>query len=202
MVVAGSGQHLDHATGNGEHRDIEGAAAQVIDHDGLVLLLVHAIGKRRGRGLVDDALHVEPGDDASVLGRLALCIGEIRRYGNDRVGDRLAQIAFGVCLELGEDHGGNLLRQILLAIDADGRGRTHLALDRPDGTLGVHGSLAFGDLAHEALALLRECHDRRCRARPFRIGDDDGMPAFHHRNTGIRRAQVDADKSAHWYSST
>src|SRR3546814_3984406 len=47
--------HLEYAVANLEHRDVEGAAAKVIDRDRLVLGLVEAIGER-GRGrLVADA---------------------------------------------------------------------------------------------------------------------------------------------------
>ena len=45
-----------------EDGDVERAAAEVVHRDRFVLLLVEAVGQRRRRGLVDDALHVEPGD--------------------------------------------------------------------------------------------------------------------------------------------
>ena len=45
-----------------EDRDVERAAAEVVDGDDLVLLLVEAV-RERGRGrLVDDALDLEAGD--------------------------------------------------------------------------------------------------------------------------------------------
>ena len=71
-VVAGGGQHLDHAVVDVQNRDVEGAAAQVVDHDLLGALLIHAVGQGRGGGLVDDALDVQTGDLAGVLGGLAL----------------------------------------------------------------------------------------------------------------------------------
>jgi hypothetical protein len=55
-----------------EDRDVEGAAAEVVDRDDLVLLLVEAVRERRRRGLVDDALDLEARDLARVLGGLAL----------------------------------------------------------------------------------------------------------------------------------
>ena len=57
--------------------DVERATAEVVDRDHLVLLLVEAV-RQRGRGrLVDDAQHLEPGDLARVLGRLALRVVEV-----------------------------------------------------------------------------------------------------------------------------
>ena len=97
-VVAGGGQHLDDAIIDVQDGHIEGAAAQVIDHDLLGVLLVHAIGQGRGGGLVDDTLHVQTGDPAGVLGGLTLGVGEVGGDGDDRLGDRAAQIGLGVCL--------------------------------------------------------------------------------------------------------
>ena len=50
--------------------DIEGATTQVEHQDGLAGLAVKAVGERCGRGLVDDAQHVQTGDLASILGGL------------------------------------------------------------------------------------------------------------------------------------
>ena len=54
--------HLEDALAQLQDRDIEGAAAQVIDGDALVLLLIQAIGQRGGGRLVDDALDFQAGD--------------------------------------------------------------------------------------------------------------------------------------------
>src|SRR5439155_18915351 len=83
-----------------EDRDVERAAAQVVDGDLLVGLLVEAVGQRGGRGLVDDSLDVEAGDAPRVLGRLALNVVEVGRDGDDRFGDLLAKVGLGVGLEL------------------------------------------------------------------------------------------------------
>jgi hypothetical protein len=57
--VAVGRAHLEHAVADLEDRDVERAAAQVVDRDLLVRLLVETVGQR-GRGrLVDDALDVE-----------------------------------------------------------------------------------------------------------------------------------------------
>jgi hypothetical protein len=114
--VAVGGLHFHHALAHFQDRDVEGAAAEVVDRDGLVLLLVQAVGQRGRRGLVDDAHHFEAGDLAGVLGGLALRVVEVRRHRDHRLGDLLAQVGLGRFLQLGEDHGRDLGRRILLAL--------------------------------------------------------------------------------------
>ena len=90
--VAGGRLDLEDAVRKLEHRNVEGAAAEVVDRDGLrAPPLVDAIGERRRGGLVDDAQHLEAGDASGVLGRLALRVVEVRRDGDDRLGHRLAE---------------------------------------------------------------------------------------------------------------
>ena len=111
--------HLEHAVADLEHRDVEGAAAEVIDGDGLAFLLLQPVGES-GRGrLVDDAQHFEAGDLAGVLGGLALRVVEISGDGDDRLLDLLAEIGFGGLLHLLQDEGGNLRGGILLAVGLD-----------------------------------------------------------------------------------
>ena len=77
---------LDDALADLEDRDVERAAAEVVDRDRLVLLLVQTVGQRRRRRLVDDAAStVESGDLAGVLGRLPLRVVEVRRNRDDRL---------------------------------------------------------------------------------------------------------------------
>jgi len=92
------GLDLDQAVAHFQHRNVEGAATQVKNQDRLIGLLVQAVSQRRGRRLIDNALHIQAGDLARVLGGLALRIVEIGRHGNHRVGDRLAQVGLGVGL--------------------------------------------------------------------------------------------------------
>ena len=65
--VAVGGLAPEDASADLEHRDVEGAAAQVVDGDAPGLHLVEAIGERRGGGLVDDPAHLEAGDAPGVL---------------------------------------------------------------------------------------------------------------------------------------
>ena len=79
--VAVGGLHLDEVLAHLEDRDVEGAAAEVVDGDLLVGLLVEPVGESRRGGLVDDALDLEARDGAGVLGGLALGVVEVRRDG-------------------------------------------------------------------------------------------------------------------------
>ena len=71
--------HLDDALANFENRNVEGAATEVVDGDGLVLLLVETIRKRCCRRLVHDALYVETRDLTGIFCRLTLRVIEICR---------------------------------------------------------------------------------------------------------------------------
>jgi hypothetical protein len=84
--VAVGGLDLDHALADLEHGDVEGAAAEVVDRDRLVLLLVEAVGQCGRGGLVHDALHVQARDLAGVLGGLALRVVEVGGDGDDGLG--------------------------------------------------------------------------------------------------------------------
>jgi GNAT superfamily N-acetyltransferase len=81
--------HFAIDVGDLDDRDVEGAAAQVIHGDLAVALavLVQAEGQGRGGGLVDDALDVQAGDAAGVLGGLALAVVEVRRHRDHGFGD-------------------------------------------------------------------------------------------------------------------
>jgi hypothetical protein len=63
--VAVRGLDLDHALADLQRRDVERAAAEVVDGDRLVLLLVEAVGQRGRRRLVHDALDVQARDLAA-----------------------------------------------------------------------------------------------------------------------------------------
>ncbi len=86
--IAAGGAHLEDAVAHIQDGDIEGAAAQVVDGDDLVFLLIQPIGQGRSGRLVDDAQHFQPGDLAGVFGGVALGVVEVGRHGDDRLGDR------------------------------------------------------------------------------------------------------------------
>jgi hypothetical protein len=86
--VAGRRDDLEDAVrADLEDRDVERAAAEVVDGDDLLDVLAEPVGERGRGGLVDDADDVEPGDLARVLGRLPLVVVEVRGDGDDRLAD-------------------------------------------------------------------------------------------------------------------
>lgn len=196
VVVAVGRLHLDDAVTDLQQRDVEGAATEVEDQDGLVVL-VQAVGQG-GRGrLVDDAQDVQTGDLAGLLRRLALGVVEVRRDGDDRVGHLLAQVGLGVPLELLQDERGDLLRVEVLAVELDLPVGAHVALHRADGPVHVRDRLALGDLADEHLTVLREGDDGRRGPGTLGVGDDGGLAALQNADDGVSRAQVDADRTCH-----
>ena len=213
--------HLEHAVADLEDRDVESAAAEVIDRDGAGFALVEPVGERRRGRLVDDAQHLEPGDLAGVLGGLTLGVVEIGRDGDHRLRDRLAEMRLRRLLHLRQDEGGDLRGRIVLAVGLDPGvavrrlddlvgderlvllghrvvvGAADEALDGEEGALGVGDRLALGRLADEPLAVVREGDDRRRGARAFGILDDLRRRAVHHGHAGIGGAEVDADDFTH-----
>ena len=219
VVVTRGRLHLEDAVADLEHRHVERAAAEVEDEDRLVGLLVEPVGQR-GRGrLVDDPLDVEAGDLAGVLGRLALVVVEVRRDGDHRAVDGVAQVGLGVGLQLLEDHRADLRRGVLLAARLHARVAVragddlerddllllldlrllaaHEALDREDRVLGVRDCLALGRGAHEALATLRERDNRGSGARALGVLDHGGLAALEDGHARVGRAQIDSDRLAH-----
>ena len=219
MGVAVRGLHLEDALSQLENRDVVGSAAQVEDGDLLILLLVQAVGQRRGGGLVDDPLHVEAGDPSRVLRGLALRVVEIGRNRDDRFRHLLAQIGLRGLLHLLEDHRGDLGRRVGPVADSDhghavrarldlvgdvlrllghfGELASHEALDGINGVLRIRDGLALRHLTDQPLPGLCEGHDGGSRTAALGVGDHVRLPAFHYRHARIRRAEVDADYLSH-----
>ncbi|CAB4873131.1 unannotated protein [freshwater metagenome] len=219
VIVAGGRLDLEDAVADLQHRDVEGAAAEIEDEDRLVVLLVEAVGERGGRRLVDDPLDLEARDLTGILGRLALVVVEVGGDGDHRAVDRLAEVRLGIGLELGEDHRADLGRAVLLVRRLDARVAVragddlvghdrlflahlgllaaHEALDREDRVGRVGDRLTLGDGADEALAGRGEGDDRRGRAAALRALDDGRLAALQNRHAGVRCAEVDTDDLAH-----
>ncbi len=202
VVVAGGGADLDDAFTDFQQRDVEGAATQVEDQDGLFLVaLVQAVRERGRGGLVDDAQHVQTGDLTGFLGGLTLGVLEVRGHGDDRVGDLLAQVCLGVALELHQHARADLLCGVLLVVDAHRPIGADVALDRADGAVDIGDRLVLCGLADQNLTVLGERDDRWGGARSFRVRDDDRLAAFENGDDRVRGPEVDSDRTSHGGSS-
>ena len=220
VVVTVRRLDLEDAFAELEHRHVERAAAEVEDEDRLVgAFLVESV-RERGRGrLVDDAQHVEAGDLAGVLRRLALGVVEVGGHRDHRVGDRLAEERLGVRLQLLEDHRADLRRRVLLAarldphvvvralhdlVGDDGHLlgdlvelAAHEALDGEHGVLRVRHLLPPRRGADEPLTVLREADDGRGRPPSLGVRDHGRLAALEDGHARVGRAQVDADRLCH-----
>ena len=195
--ITGGSQDLDDTVANVQDGHIEGAAAQVIDHDLLLGLLVQAVSQSGCGGLVDDPLHIQAGDLTGILGGLTLGIREVSGNGDDSLGNALAQISLGICLQLLQDHGADLLGAVALAVEGHVVILAHVTLDGSNGALSVGDSLTLCHLAHHTLAGLGEGHHRGSGPVAFGVGDDDGFAAFQNGNTGIRCTKVNTNNLTH-----
>ena len=92
--VAGGGEDFEQTVFQLEYRNIERAAAEIVDGDQLVLAIVETVRERGRSGLVDDAQDFESGDSSGVARGLALRVVEVGRHGDDRLTHGLAEKFF------------------------------------------------------------------------------------------------------------
>ena len=182
-VVTGSCKNLLNAVAHLDDGNIEGAAAEVINHDLLIILFVYTVSKSSRRGLIDYSLDLKARYLACVLSRLTLGVGEVSGNGDNSLRDLLAEIGLCVGLELLKNHRGNFLRGVLLVVNLDFVIGTHLSLDGGDGSVGICDSLTLCDLADKSLAGLAECDDGRRCSCALGVGDNDGLAALDNRYT-------------------
>ena len=201
---------------------VEGSATEVVNGDlGISALLIHAVGQGSGRGLVDDALHLETGNAARVFRSLALGIVEVGGNGDDRFRDLFSEVILGGLLHLLQHFRRDLGRSHLLPLrfhpgvaviglhDVVGHhsniflhhaiveAAPDQALHRKEGIRRVGHRLTLSGLTHEDLAVLRVGDDGRGGAIPFCVFNNLRVPALKDDHTGVRGAEVDANNLAH-----
>src|SRR5207247_8061556 len=130
-MVAVSGVNLEGTIAELEERDVDRATAEVVRGDDFVLFLVEVVREGCRGGLVDDPENLETRDLTRVLCGLALLVVEVRRNGDHRLRDLLAEVRLSIGLELLKDHRRDLGRRELLAVpenDLDAAVRRRLDL--------------------------------------------------------------------------
>src|ERR1700683_2521316 len=158
-----------------EYGNVEGAAAEVVNHDLFFGLFIEAISEGGGGGLVDDAFDLKAGNFAGVFGGLALSIVEVGRHGDNGFSNGAAEEFFGIGLELGENHGRDFFRRVVFVAHFDLHAGVRFhdfvwqelevalhfrvvetaaneALDAKNRVIRINNRLALGHLANEAFA--------------------------------------------------
>ena len=221
MRVTIGGTDFEDTIAQFENRNVERTAAEIIHGDLLVFLLFESVRQRRRRRLVNNAQHFQARDASRVFRRLTLGIVEVRRHGDDRLCDRLAEILLGRLLHRLQDHGRDFGRRVFLAahghahvagrVLADvvrhqlfffadfGVTASHEPLDREDRVLWIGDCLSLGNLPYETFAFLGEGHHRRRGTPAFGVGDYGRIAALDHGDTRVGRPQIDAYDFTHSY---
>src|SRR4030095_390788 len=108
MGVAVSREDFEDPVLELKYRDVECAAAQIVNGDDGLVLLVDSVCKRRRGWLVHDSQHLEPRQMTRVLGSLPLSVVEISRHSYDSLGDFFAEELRGAPFEITKYECGNL----------------------------------------------------------------------------------------------
>ena len=195
MVAAGA-DDADQPVLDLDHRDVERAAAEVVDEDDLVVPLFEPVGDRRGRRLVEDGADVQARQPAGVGRGLALVGPEVGGAGDDDVGDLLfaAERKLGVADDFPEDERADVLGAEDLALVLEGELRVaHVLLDPGDDAVGLDlGGLLGGVADDDAVAV--EEDDRGRDPLALGIRHDHGLAVLVDVGDGrISRPQVDPE---------
>src|SRR5690606_3877697 len=209
--------------GNLDDGDVEGATTQVVDGDYPVAAgLVHTVGQGRGGGLVDDALDIEAGDAAGVLGGLALGVVEVGGHGDHRLGDGFPQVVLGGLLHFLEHFRRDLGRRLGVPLDPHPgiaivglddfvghhfdvlldhiilEATTDQALHRIQGVLGVGHRLALGGLTHQHFAILGKGYNGGRGPGALGVFDNPRLVTLQHRDAGVGGAEVNSNNLTHY----
>ena len=160
LRVAMTGQHLDNAALDLDNRDIEGAAAQIVDQQTFVLLGMRFVGECGRCRFIDDAHNFQTRQFARLARGLTLVVVKERGDRDHRLGQRLAQCLLGTALQGPQDHGRDFLGRIRLFAEHDFCLVSHLAFDRLDGPLRCEQRLVTRCLADEHASGLIHADDR------------------------------------------
>ena len=190
MVVAGGRQNFGNAVAHLDDGNVEGSAAEVVNHNLLLLFLIDTVGKSSGCRLVYDTSYIQTGYLTGVLCSLTLSIREVCRNCDDSLGNLFAEVSFRIRLELLQNHCADFLRGVGLATEGCLIVRTHVALDGNNGVVVVYNSLTLSNLTDKSVAVLGNTYDRWGSSCALTVGDNYRLAAFHNGNAGIGCTKV------------
>ncbi len=195
--VACGSENFKYAVCNLEDGYVESTAAEVVNHNLLVNVLIHAVSKCCGGRLVDDTENLEACYLACVLGSLTLCVGEVCRNCDNCLCNGGAEVCFRISLELLQYHSTDLLRGVILAVDRVLFVGAHLTLYGYDGSFGIGDSLTFCNLANHSFARFGKRNYGRSSSAAFCICYNDRLAAFVNCHARVSRAEVYTDNFCH-----
>ena len=227
MGVTICGLDLEHTLADLEYGDVESAASEVVDGDGLLTFFVEAVGEGGGGWLVDDSEDFKTGDAAGVLGSLPLAVIEVSGDGDDGLGDGFTELGLGVFLELAENHCRDLGWRVRLARDLDmgvavgglydlvgheldvalyfdvAEFPAYHALDGEHRVVGIGDGLAFGGGANIAFAALGVYADHGWgRAGALCVFDDAGLARLHDGHARVSGPEIYSYYLCHFCSTS
>ena len=175
-VVTVRTDDLDVALADPDDGDVEGPASEVVDHERLVVGVLVPVGDR-GRGrLVDDLRNLHAAGLAGSDGRGPLEVVEVGGHRDDGLVDLLAGGALGILDQMLEQHGAEVIRGVVLAVEAHGDGPVaHVPLERGGVDPGAVGLHVLGVLSHEDVPVIQEADDGRCDLLAERVRDYHGF---------------------------
>ena len=154
--------YFEYAVADIQNGYIEGAAAEVIYHDGMVVGFINAVCQRSSGRLVDDTQNIKACNLACVFSSLTLAVIEVCRNSDNCLGYLFAQISFCISFQFLQNHCGNFFRGIFFVVDSYSvRAFAHVTFDGADGSVRVGNCLTFCQLTNKTLAVFSKAYNRR-----------------------------------------
>ena len=197
VVVTSGSQYLLNTVTHFNDGYIERTTAEVVNHNLLVIFLINTIRKCCCGRFVDDSLYGQACNLSCILGCLTLCIGEVCRNSDNSFCYWSTQISFCICFQLLQNHCGDFLRSVLLAVNFYLVIRTHVTLDGGNGAFRIGNCLPLCNLTNQTFAVLGETNNRWGGSCTFCVRDYDCVTAFHNSNTRVCCTQVNTNNLSH-----
>ena len=162
MRIAMGALYFKYSITNFQNTYVECSTSKVEHQNGFVFAsLVKTISKCCCGWFVDNAQHFEASNLPGFFSCGALCVIEICRHRDNGLRNGVAQICFGIALQLHECARADFLWRVLLAIDVVALPVfAHMTLHAAEGAVGVSNGLALGHFSHQYFACLRKGHYR------------------------------------------
>ena len=130
MRVAVGRNHLENAVVQFENRDVECAAAQIINHHDAVFLFVQTVGERCCGRFVHQPQNIQPRYASGIFRRLTLRVVKICGDGYDGLSYGRSEKTLGIALQLAQHQRRNLRRRVGSLTDLDPQNFSRLKIFR------------------------------------------------------------------------